>query len=52
MEDLREFIARFERELPKEFVRVEKEVDPKYEISAMSKSWICWENTRWSFSKK
>ena len=37
MEDLREFIARFERELPKEFVRVEKEVDPKYEISAIVK---------------
>ena len=35
MRDLRHFINECEKKLPKEFVRVSKEVDPKYEISAI-----------------
>ena len=35
MRDLRQFITQCEKELPGEFVRVTKEVDPKYEISAV-----------------
>jgi 2,5-furandicarboxylate decarboxylase 1 len=37
MKDLRTFMAEVEKKLPKEFVRVTKEVDPKYEISAIIK---------------
>jgi 2,5-furandicarboxylate decarboxylase 1 len=37
MRDLRSFIKECEKELPKEFLRVTKEVDPKYEISAIIK---------------
>jgi 2,5-furandicarboxylate decarboxylase 1 len=37
MKDLRHFIAECEKKLPKEFIRVTKEVDPKYEISAIVK---------------
>jgi len=37
MKDLREFLKQCEERLPKEFVRVSKEVDPKYEISAIIK---------------
>ena len=37
MRDLRNFIVECEKELPKEFVRVSREVDPKYEISAIIK---------------
>lgn len=37
MKDLRGFIQECEKQLPKEFVRVTKEVDPKYEISAVIK---------------
>ncbi len=37
MKDLRTFMAEVEKMLPKEFVRVSKEVDPKYEISAVVK---------------
>ena len=37
MRDLRDFIRECEKTLPKEFVRVKKEVDPKYEISAVIK---------------
>ena len=35
MRDLRQFISQCQKELPGEFVRVTKEVDPKYEISAV-----------------
>jgi 2,5-furandicarboxylate decarboxylase 1 len=35
MRDLRDFISECERKLPQEFIRVTKEVDPKYEISAI-----------------
>src|SRR3972149_3394073 len=37
MKDLRGFIQECEKKLPREFVRVSKEVDPKYEISAVIK---------------
>lgn len=37
MKDLRTFISECEERLPKEFIRVTKEVDPKYEISAIVK---------------
>jgi len=37
MKDLRDFIKECEEKLPREFVRVTKEVDPKYEISAIVK---------------
>ncbi|MCX8023537.1 MAG: UbiD family decarboxylase [Syntrophorhabdaceae bacterium] len=37
MKDLRAFISEVEEKLPREFVRVTKEVDPKYEISAIIK---------------
>lgn len=37
MKDLRSLIAEYEKNLPDEFVRVTKEVDPKYEISAIIK---------------
>jgi len=37
MKDLRDFISECEKKLPKEFVKVMKEVDPKYEISAIIK---------------
>jgi UbiD family decarboxylase len=37
MKDLRSILAEFEEKLPREFVRVTKEVDPKYEISAVVK---------------
>ena len=37
MKDLRHFIIECEEKLPKEFVKVTKEVDPKYEISAIVK---------------
>mgnify|MGYP001039829679 CR=1 FL=1 len=37
MKDLRDFINECEKKLPKEFVRVSKEVDPKYEITAIIK---------------
>lgn len=37
MKDLRSFIRELEENSPREFVRVTKEVDPKYEISAVIK---------------
>ena len=37
MDDLRDFISECQKKLPKEFVRVSMEVDPKYEISAIIK---------------
>jgi UbiD family decarboxylase len=37
MKDLRHFISECEKKLPKEFVRVTKEVDPKHEITAVIK---------------
>ncbi len=37
MKDLRDFISECEKKLPREFIRVRKEVDPKYEISAIVK---------------
>jgi 2,5-furandicarboxylate decarboxylase 1 len=37
MKDLRTFMAEVEKKLPKEFIKVSKEVDPKYEISAIIK---------------
>lgn len=37
MKDLRTFISECEKTLPGEFVRVSKEVDPKYEITAVVK---------------
>ena len=37
MKDLRNFITECEKKLPKEFVRVSKEVDPKFEITAVIK---------------
>ena len=37
MKDLRDFISECEKRLPREFIRVRKEVDPKYEISAIVK---------------
>jgi 2,5-furandicarboxylate decarboxylase 1 len=37
MKDLRSILTDFEERLPREFVRVTKEVDPKYEISAVVK---------------
>ena len=37
MKDIREFIAECSEKLPNEFVKVSKEVDPKYEISAIIK---------------
>ena len=37
MEDLRTLIAEYEKNLPDQFVRVSREVDPKYEISAVIK---------------
>ncbi len=37
MKDLRHFIAECEKKLPKEFIRVTKEVDPRYEVSAIVK---------------
>lgn len=33
--DLRGFLADYERENPKEFCRIKKEVDPKYEVAAI-----------------
>ncbi len=35
MRDLRGFIQECKEKLPREFVRVTKEVDPKYQISAI-----------------
>lgn len=37
MQDLRSFIKECEKKLPREFVRVKKEVDPRYEITAIIK---------------
>jgi 2,5-furandicarboxylate decarboxylase 1 len=37
MQDLRSFIAACEKRLPREFVRITKEVDSKYEITAIVK---------------
>jgi UbiD family decarboxylase len=37
MKDLRDFISECEKKLPKEFVKVTKEVDSEYEISAIIK---------------
>ena len=37
MKDLRSLIAEYEKNLPDEFVSVTREVDPKYEISAIIK---------------
>jgi 2,5-furandicarboxylate decarboxylase 1 len=37
MNDMRTFIQECEKKLPREFVRVTREVDPKYEISAIIK---------------
>jgi UbiD family decarboxylase len=37
MKDLRTFISACEKKLPKEFIRISREVDPKYEISAIVK---------------
>ena len=37
MKDLRSLIKEYEKNLPNEYVRVTKEVDPKYEISAIIK---------------
>jgi len=37
MTDLRDFIAECEKKLPREFLRVSKEVDPKYEITVIVK---------------
>ncbi len=37
MKDLRSLIAEYEKNLPDEFVKVTREVDPKYEISAIIK---------------
>lgn len=37
MKDLRSLIREYEEKLPNEFVRVTKEVDPRYEISAVIK---------------
>ena len=37
MEDLRSLIAEYQKNLPDEFVKVTREVDPKYEISAIIK---------------
>lgn len=37
MKDLRHFLAECEKKLPKEFVRVSREVDPKFEITVIVK---------------
>ena len=37
MQDLRSLMAAVEKRLPREFVRITKEVDPKYEITAIVK---------------
>ena len=37
MNDLRDFIRECEKKLPREFVKVTKEVNPKFEISAIIK---------------
>ena len=37
MKDLRDFISECEKKLPREFIRVHKEIDPKYEVSAIVK---------------
>ena len=37
MKDLRQFIGECEKRLPREFVRISKEVDPKFEITAIVK---------------
>ncbi|MCJ7596546.1 MAG: UbiD family decarboxylase [Desulfobacterales bacterium] len=37
MKDLRSFIAECEKKLPKEFVRISKEVDPKFEVTVIVK---------------
>jgi UbiD family decarboxylase len=37
MQDLRSFITACEKRLPREFVRITKGVDPKYEITAIVK---------------
>lgn len=37
MEDLRTFLAECEKKLPKEFIRISREVDPKYELTAIIK---------------
>ncbi|MBW2030206.1 MAG: hypothetical protein JRJ03_12010 [Deltaproteobacteria bacterium] len=37
MKDLRAVLSEFQEKLPREFVRVTREVDPKYEISAIIK---------------
>ncbi len=33
--DLRGFLREYEKENPKEFCRIKKEVDPKYEVAAI-----------------
>jgi len=33
--DLRGFLAEYERENPKEFCRIKREVDPKYEVAGI-----------------
>lgn len=37
MKDMRTFLDQVERERPQEFIRVKKEIDPKYEITALVK---------------
>jgi 2,5-furandicarboxylate decarboxylase 1 len=37
MKDLREFLVEVEEKLPREFVKITEEVDPKYEITAVIK---------------
>jgi len=39
MKDLRQFIGECEKRLPREFVRISKEVDPKFEITAIRTVW-------------
>jgi len=37
MSNLREFINKVKREKPNEYIEIEKEIDPKYEITALQK---------------
>lgn len=39
MKDLRTFISEYEKNLPREFIRITREVDPKYEIIAIANIW-------------
>jgi 3-polyprenyl-4-hydroxybenzoate decarboxylase len=52
LRDLRDFISECERKLPEEFVKVSKEVDPKYEITAVIKKLDLMGNIHCSFSKR